>query len=60
MIAEWWNSLLSKWSWDDPMLLLGLASLLVGLASFVVTAIIPVVLWRMDAKQAKRDSELPA
>ena len=57
MIAEWWNSLLSKWSWDDPMLLLGLASLLVGLASFVVTAIIPVVLWRMDAKQAKRDSE---
>lgn len=50
MIVEWWNSLVSKWSWDDPMLLL-------GLASFVATAIIPIVLWRMGAKQAKRDSE---
>ena len=53
MIVEWWNSLLSKWSWDDPMLLL-------GLASFVATAIIPIVLWRVGAKQAKRDSELQA
>lgn len=50
MIIEWWHSLLSKWSWDDPMLLL-------GFASFVATAIIPIVLWRMGAKQAKRDSE---
>lgn len=50
MIAEWWNSLVSKWSWDDPMLLL-------GFASFVATAIIPIVLWRMGAKQVKRDSE---
>lgn len=50
MITEWWNSLVSKWSWDDPMLLL-------GFASFVATAIIPIVLWRMGAKQAKRDSE---
>ena len=50
MIAEWWNSLVSKWSWDDPMLLL-------GFASFVATAIIPIVLWRMGAKQEKRDSE---
>lgn len=50
MIIDWWHSLLSKWSWDDPMLLL-------GLASFVATAIIPIVLWRMGAKQAKRDSE---
>lgn len=50
MIVEWWHSLVSKWSWDDPMLLL-------GLASFVATAIIPIVLWRMGAKQAKRDSE---
>lgn len=53
MIVEWWNSLVSKWSWDDPMLLL-------GLASFVATAIIPIVLWRVGAKQAKRDSELQA
>lgn len=53
MITEWWHSLLSKWSWDDPMLLL-------GLASFVATAIIPIVLWRVGAKQAKRDSELQA
>lgn len=53
MIIEWWNSLSAKWSWDDPMLLL-------GLASFVATAIIPIVLWRVGAKQAKRDSELQA
>lgn len=53
MIIDWWHSLLSKWSWDDPMLLL-------GLASFVATAIIPIVLWRVGAKQAKRDSELQA
>lgn len=53
MIIEWWHSLLSKWSWDDPMLLL-------GFASFVATAIIPIVLWRMGAKQTKRDSELQA
>lgn len=53
MIAEWWHSLVSKWSWDDPMLLL-------ALASFVATAFIPIVLWRVGAKQAKRDSELQA
>lgn len=53
MIIEWWHSLVSKWSWDDPMLLL-------ALASFVATAFIPIVLWRMGAKQAKRDSELQA
>lgn len=53
MIVEWWHSLVSKWSWDDPMLLL-------ALASFVATAIIPIVLWRVGAKQAKRDSELQA
>lgn len=57
MIAEWWRSLLSKWSWDDPTLLLGFASFVVTVASFVATAIIPIVLWRMGAKQAKRDSE---
>lgn len=60
MIVEWWHSLVSKWSWDDPMLLLGLASFVVAVASFVATAIIPIVLWRMGAKQAKRDSELQA
>lgn len=52
-MLEWWHSLVSKWSWDDPMLLL-------ALASFVATAIIPIVLWRVGAKQAKRDSELQA
>ena len=60
MIIDWWHSLLSKWSWDDPMLLLGLASFVVAVASFVATALIPIVLWRMGAKQAKRDSELQA
>lgn len=53
MITEWWHSLLSKWACDDPMLLL-------GLASFVATALIPIVLWRAGAKQVKRDSELQA
>lgn len=60
MITDWWHSLVSKWSWDDPMLLLGLASFVVAVASFVATALIPIVLWRMGAKQAKRDSELQA
>lgn len=53
MIVDWWHSLVTKWSWNDPMLLL-------ALASFVATAFIPIVLWRMGAKQAKRDSELQA
>ncbi|WP_246826142.1 hypothetical protein [Rothia sp. HMSC062F03] len=53
MIVDWWHSLVTKWSWDDPMLLL-------ALASFVAAAFIPIVLWRMGAKQAKRDSELQA
>lgn len=53
MIVEWWNSLLNRLSWDDPMFLL-------GLASFVATALIPIVLWKVGAKQAKRDSELQA
>lgn len=52
-MLEWWHLLVSKWSWDDPTLLL-------GFASFVATAIIPIVLWRVGAKQAKRDSELQA
>lgn len=34
--------------------------LLLGVASFVATALIPIVLWRAGAKQAKRDSELQA
>lgn len=53
MIIDWWNSLLNRLSWDDPMFLL-------GLASFVATALIPIVLWKVGAKQAKRDSELQA
>lgn len=52
-MLEWWHSLVSKWSWDDPTLFL-------GFASFVATAIIPIVLWIVGAKQAKRDSELQA
>lgn len=53
MIIDWWNSLLNRLSWDDPMLLLGIASL-------VATACIPVALWVVGTKQAKRDSELQA
>lgn len=56
-MLEWWHSLVSKWSWDDPTLLLGFASFVVTVASFVVTTIISIVLWKMGAKQAKRDSE---
>ena len=56
-MLEWWHSLVSKWSWDDPTLLLGFASFVVTVASFVVTTIISSVLWKMGAKQAKRDSE---
>ena len=34
--------------------------LLIGLASLVATALIPVVLWRLGAKQAQRDSDFLA
>lgn len=50
-MSAWWESLSDKWLWDDPMLLMGLVSL-------VFTVLIPVTLWWMSAKQTKRDSLL--
>lgn len=47
----WWESLSDNWSWEDPMLLMSLASL-------VVTVLIPLTLWRLGAKQTQRDSLL--
>lgn len=50
-MTDWWQSLTANWSWDDPMLL-------VGLVTIVVTSLIPILLWRLGAKAGKRDSEL--
>lgn len=50
-MGAWWNAFSEKWSWEDPMLLMGLVSL-------VFTVLIPVTLWWMSAKQTKRDSLL--
>ena len=46
-MPEWWESLLSKWSWNDPTIILGLAAIVVSLAAIVVT----VVLWVLDSRQ---------
>lgn len=48
---NWWEGLLARLDWQDPMLLLALATL-------VVTAVIPWFVWRLGVKQGKRDSEL--
>ena len=47
----WWGSLSDNWSWEDPMLLISLVSL-------VVTVIIPLTIWRLGVKQTQRDSLL--
>ncbi|EFU61750.1 conserved hypothetical protein [Actinomyces sp. oral taxon 180 str. F0310] len=39
----WWESLSDKWSWDDPMIVLGLVSL-------AASAFIPIVLWILGKK----------
>lgn len=48
-MSEWWESLLSKWSWNDPTIILGLAAI-----------VVTVVLWALDSRQKKRDSESQA
>lgn len=48
-MPEWWESLLSKWSWNDPAIILGLAAI-------VIPALITVVLWVLDSRRTKRDS----
>lgn len=50
-MTEWWQGLSTKWSWDDPMLL-------VGVVTILVTALIPVFIWRLGVKQSKRDGHL--
>ena len=47
-MGAWWNALSEKWSWEDPMLLIGFVSL-------VFTVLIPLTLWWLGAKQTKRD-----
>jgi hypothetical protein len=49
----WWESLSGKWSWDDPMIVLGLLSL-------AASALIPIVLWMLGKKQARRNDEFLA
>lgn len=50
-MGAWWNAFSKNWSWEDPMLLMGFVSL-------VFTVLIPLTLWRLGAKQTKRDSVL--
>lgn len=40
----------TNWEWEDPTILLALATL-------IVTAVIPLFIWRLGVKQTKRDSE---
>ena len=50
-MIDWWQQFIAKWDWTDPMLLL-------SLITAVVTALIPVFLWRLDSKQAKRQVQI--
>ncbi len=60
-MLEWWESLLAKWSWDDPMLLIAMVSLVISVIAVVLSAI-GLRRTKRDsesqAEQAKRDSEL--
>ena len=50
-MINWWLQFVAKWDWTDPMLLL-------SLITAMVTALIPVFLWRLDSKQAKRQVQI--
>ena len=50
-MIDWWQQFAAKWDWADPMLLLSLITVM-------VTALIPVFLWRLDSKQAKRQVQI--
>lgn len=52
-MIDWWASFADEWTWSSPANVLGTASIL-------VTALIPLFLWRLGVKQAKRDGELRA
>lgn len=49
--SSWWAGLVGNWDWQDP-------TLLVAFLSMVFTGVIPIVLWRLGARQAKTDTEL--
>ena len=50
-MGGWWIAFWDKWSREDPMLLMNFVSL-------VFTVLIPITLWWLGRKQAKRDSLL--
>ncbi|MDQ0648598.1 hypothetical protein QFZ53_002794 [Microbacterium natoriense] len=52
-MIEWRASFTEEWTWSSPTNVLGVASIL-------VTALIPFFLWRLGTKQAKRDGDLRA
>lgn len=52
-MSAWWESLSDKWSWDVPMFVLGLVSL-------AASVFIPIVLWILGKKQARRNDEFLA
>lgn len=47
-MTEWWQLFSAEWSWTDPALMLSLVTV-------IVTALIPVLLWRLGARQANHD-----
>ena len=49
----WRETLLDKWSWDDPTIVLGVVSL-------VVSVLIPFGIWKLGKKQAERNEEFLA
>lgn len=49
-MIDWWQQFIAKWDWTDPMLLL-------SLIAAMLTALIPVFIWRLDSKVAKRQVE---
>lgn len=50
-VSEWWAGFTGRLDWDDPVLLLTALTVL-------VTALIPLFIWRLGLKQASRDSEV--
>lgn len=52
-MIEWWTRFTGEWTWSSPANVLGVVSIL-------VTALIPLLLWRLGVKQAVRDARLRA
>ena len=45
------DDIVNNWGWSDP-------TFLVGFLSMIFTAVVPVILWRMGARQSKTNMEL--